>query len=125
MPDLDIDFSDDGRDKVIQYVKQKYGENCVAQIITFGSMLARGVVRDVGRVLDMPLPQVDRIANMIPRELGITIDQAMSSVKEFKDLYKNDAEVTRLIDLAKKLEGLTRHTGGHAAGTVIAAGDIT
>src|SRR5204863_3120258 len=90
-----------------------------------GSMLARGVVRDVGRVLDMPLPQVDRIANMIPRELGITIDQAMSSVKEFKDLYKNDAEVKRLIDLARRLEGLKRHTGVHAAGTVIAAGDIT
>lgn len=125
MPDLDIDFSDDGRDRVIQYVRQKYGENCVAQIITFGSMLARGVVRDVGRVLDMPLPQVDKIANLIPKELGITIDQAMSSVKELKDLYKSDAEVTRLIDLAKRLEGLKRHTGVHAAGTVIAAGDIT
>lgn len=125
MPDLDIDFSDDGRDRVIQYVKQKYGENCVAQIITFGSMLARGVVRDVGRVLDMPLPQVDKIANLIPKELGITIDAAMSGVKELKDLYKSDQEVARLIDLAKKLEGLKRHTGVHAAGTVIAAGDIT
>ncbi len=125
MPDLDIDFSDDGRDQVIQYVKQKYGENCVAQIITFGSMLARGVMRDVGRVLDMPLPQVNKITDLIPRELGITIDQAMSSVKELKDLYKADPEVKRLIDLAKKLEGLKRHTGVHAAGTVIAAGDIT
>lgn len=125
MPDLDIDFSDDGRDRVIEYVRQKYGENCVAQIITFGSMLARGVVRDVGRVLDMPLPQVDKIANLIPKELGITIDQAMASVKEFKDMYKSDPEVTKLIDLAKRLEGLKRHTGVHAAGTVIAAGNIT
>lgn len=125
MPDLDIDFSDDGRDRVIQYVKQKYGENCVAQIITFGSMLARGVVRDVGRVLDMPLPEVDKIANLIPRELGITIDGAMASVPEFKKMCQTNPDVKRLIELAKRLEGLKRHTGVHAAGTVIAAGDIT
>ncbi|MCB4757351.1 MAG: DNA polymerase III subunit alpha [Elusimicrobia bacterium] len=125
MPDLDIDFSDDGRDKVIQYVRQKYGENCVAQIITFGSMLARGVVRDVGRVLDMPLPEVDKIAGFIPRELGITIDAAMGGVPEFKQLYQSNPEVTKLVDLARRLEGLKRHTGVHAAGTVIAAGDIT
>ncbi len=125
MPDLDIDFSDDGRDQVIQYVRKKYGENCVAQIITFGSMLARGVVRDVGRVLEMPLPEVDKIAGLIPRELGITIDAAMQSVPELKQLYKTNAEVTRLIDLAKKLEGLKRHTGVHAAGTVISPTDIT
>jgi DNA polymerase-3 subunit alpha len=125
MPDLDIDFSDDGRDQVIQYVRQKYGENCVAQIITFGSMLARGVVRDVGRALDMPLPEVDRIANLIPKELGITIDAAMGSVPELKALYKSDKAVTQLIDLAKRIEGLKRHTGVHAAGTVISPTDIT
>lgn len=125
MPDLDIDFSDEGRDRVIEYVKQKYGASCVAQIITFGSMLARGVVRDVGRVLEMPLPEVDRIANLIPRELGITIDAAMSSVPELKQLYTSNPDVKKLIDLAKRLEGLKRHTGVHAAGTVIAAGDIT
>ncbi len=125
MPDLDIDFSDTGRDKVIQYVRQKYGESCVAQIITFGSMLARGVIRDVGRVLDMPLPEVDKIANLVPRELGITIKDAMDNVPEFKQLYKSDPKVKELIDLAQRLEGLKRHTGVHAAGTVIAAGDIT
>ncbi len=125
MPDLDIDFSDEGRDEVIQYVRRKYGENCVAQIITFGSMLARGVVRDVGRALDMPLPDVDRIANLIPKELGITIDSAMASVPELKQLYKNDKAVTQLIDLAKRIEGLKRHTGVHAAGTVISPTDIT
>ncbi len=125
MPDLDIDFSDDGREEVIQYVRRKYGENCVAQIITFGSMLARGVVRDVGRVLEMPLPEVDRIANLIPRELGITIDAAMQSVPELKQLYSSNEEVKRLIDLAKRIEGLKRHTGVHAAGTVISPGDIT
>lgn len=125
MPDLDIDFSDEGRDRVIQYVRQKYGESCVAQIITFGSMLARAVIRDVGRVLDIPLPEVDKIASLIPKELGITIDGAMDSVPELKTLYKTDSRVKELIDLAKKLEGLKRHTGVHAAGTVIAAGDIT
>jgi len=125
MPDLDIDFSDEGRDQVIQYVRQKYGESCVAQIITFGSMLARGVLRDVGRVLEMPLQEVDKIANLIPRELGITLDAAMQSVPELKQLYKTNLEVKRLIDLAKRLEGLKRHTGVHAAGTVISPSDIT
>jgi len=125
MPDLDIDFSDEGRDQVIQYVRQKYGESCVAQIITFGSMMARGVVRDVGRVLDMPLAEVDKISGLIPKELGITIDAAMSSVTELKQLYQTNPEVKRLLDLARRLEGLKRHTGVHAAGTVIAAGDIT
>ncbi|MFN0117157.1 MAG: DNA polymerase III subunit alpha [Elusimicrobiota bacterium] len=125
MPDLDIDFSDEGREQVIQYVKNKYGENCVAQIVTFGSMLARGVIRDVGRVLEMPLPEVDKIAGMIPKELGITIDGAMTQVSELRDLYKKNPEVKRLIDLAKKIEGLKRHTGVHAAGTVISPGDIT
>jgi DNA polymerase III subunit alpha len=125
MPDLDIDFSDDGRDRVIQYVRQKYGETCVAQIITYGSMLARGVVRDVGRVLDMPLPEVDKISGLIPKQLGITINDAMESVPELKALYKTDPNVKKLIDLSRQLEGLKRHTGVHAAGTVIAPSDIT
>jgi len=125
MPDLDIDFADDGREKVIEYVRGKYGEACVAQIITFGAMLARLVVRDVGRVLDMPLPEVDKVARLIPRELGTTIHSAMQNVPELQDLYKKDAQVKQLMDLAKKLEGIKRHTGVHAAGTIIAAGDIT
>ncbi len=125
MPDLDIDFSDDGREQVIEYVKKKYGENCVAQIVTFGSMLARGVVRDVGRVLEMPLQEVDKISGLIPKELGITIEAAMQSVPELKQLYKTNPEVTRLIDLSLRLEGLKRHTGVHAAGTVISPTDIT
>jgi DNA polymerase III subunit alpha len=125
MPDLDIDFSDDGREKVIDYVRHKYGSACVAQIITFGSMLARLVVRDVGRVLNMPLVDVDKVARLIPRELGTTIHSALQNVPELQDLHKRDPQVRQLLDLAKKLEGLKRHTGVHAAGTVIAAGDIT
>lgn len=125
MPDLDIDFSDDGRDQVIQYVRRKYGENSVAQIITFGSMLARGVVRDVGRVIDMPLSEVDKIAGLIPKELGMTIDTAMQTVRELKELYNSNPDVKRLIDLARRIEGLKRHAGVHAAGTVICPGDIT
>lgn len=125
MPDLDIDFSDDGREKVIDYVRHKYGESCVAQIITFGSMLARLVVRDVGRVLNMPLADVDKVARLIPRELGTTIHSALQTVPDLQDLYKRDPQVQKLLDLAKKLEGLKRHTGVHAAGTVISAGDIT
>jgi DNA polymerase-3 subunit alpha len=125
MPDLDIDFSDDGREKVIEYVRHKYGEACVAQIITFGSMLARLVVRDVGRVLDIPLPEVDRVTRLIPRELGVTIHAALQAVPELQTLYKTDPKVKRLLDLAQKLEGLKRHTGVHAAGTIIAAGELT
>jgi DNA polymerase-3 subunit alpha len=125
MPDLDIDFSDDGREKIIDYVRHKYGETCVAQIITFGSMLARLVVRDVGRVLGIPLVDVDKVARLIPRELGTTIHSAIEAVPELADLYKKDPQTKKLIDLAKKLEGLKRHTGVHAAGTVIAPADMT
>ncbi|HMU95472.1 MAG TPA: DNA polymerase III subunit alpha [Elusimicrobiota bacterium] len=125
MPDLDIDFSDDGREQVIEYVRQKYGEACVAQIITFGSMLARLVVRDVGRVLDMPLPEVDKVTRLIPRELGITIHSALQQVPDLQNLYKTDPNVKKLLDLAQRLEGLKRHTGVHAAGTIIAAGALT
>ena len=125
MPDLDIDFSDEGREHVIEYVRHKYGENCVCQIITFGSMLARLVVRDVGRVLDMPLVEVDRIARMIPHELGITIHGAIQAVPELKEAYRTDPQIKKLLELAQRLEGLKRHTGVHAAGTVISPGDIT
>lgn len=125
MPDLDIDFSDDGREKVIDYVRHKYGETCVAQIITFGSMLARLVVRDVGRVLDLPLPEVDKVCRLIPRELGTTIHTALQAVPELQQIYKTDPQIKKLLDLAQKLEGLKRHTGVHAAGTIIAAGELT
>ncbi|MBI4218402.1 MAG: DNA polymerase III subunit alpha [Elusimicrobia bacterium] len=123
MPDLDIDFSDDGREKVIRYVREKYGKESVAQIITFGSMMARLVVRDVGRVLQMPLTECDRIAKMIPRELGMTISAALKQVPELKSLYQNSPDVKKLMDVSQKLEGLKRHTGVHAAGIVIVPTD--
>jgi DNA polymerase-3 subunit alpha len=117
MPDLDIDFADTGRDKIIQYVRQKYGEECVAQIITFGSLGAKLVVRDVGRVLEMPLPQVDEIAKKIPTGPNVHLHEAMQG-PELQELAK-DPQVKRLLDLSLKLEGLKRHTGVHAAGTLI------
>ncbi|MDE2491882.1 MAG: DNA polymerase III subunit alpha [Elusimicrobia bacterium] len=117
MPDLDIDFADTGRDKIISYVRRKYGEDCVAQIITFGSLGAKLVVRDVGRVLDMPLPQVDEIAKKIPTGPNVRLHEAMQS-PELAELAK-DPQVKRLLELSLKLEGLKRHTGVHAAGTLI------
>ena len=117
MPDLDIDFADTGRDRVIQYVREKYGKECVAQIITFGSLGAKLVIRDVGRVLDMPLPQVDEIAKKIPVGPNVHLHEAMQS-PELQELAK-DPQVKRLLDLSLKLEGLKRHTGVHAAGTLI------
>ncbi len=125
MPDLDIDFSDEGRDRVIQYVRNKYGEKSVAQIITFGSMLARLVVRDVGRVMGFPLAEVDRIAKLIPRELGTTIEMARQNVPELQAECTRNPEVEKLLKTAQRLEGLKRHTGVHAAGIVIAKGDLT
>ncbi len=117
MPDLDIDFADTGRDKVIEYVRQKYGEDCVAQIITFGSLGAKLVVRDVGRVLDVPLARVDEIAKKIPTGPNVNLNDAMQT-PELLELAK-DEQVKRLLDLSLKLEGLKRHTGVHAAGTLI------
>jgi DNA polymerase-3 subunit alpha len=125
MPDLDIDFSDEGRERVIQYVRNKYGEKSVAQIITFGSMLARLVVRDVGRVMGFPLSEVDRIAKLIPRELGTTIEMARQNVPELQRECKQNPDVEKLLQVAQRLEGLKRHTGVHAAGIVIGKGDLT
>lgn len=123
MPDLDIDFSDEGREKIINYVKNKYGEKNVAQIITFGSMQARLVVRDVGRVLNLPLAQVDRIAKQIP--FGESIYSALKKVEGLEQQVKENKEVARLIEISRKLEGLKRHTGVHAAGIVISKDDMT
>ncbi len=125
MPDLDIDFSDGGRDRVIEYVRNKYGGKSVAQIITFGSMLARLVVRDVGRVMGFPLAEVDRIAKLIPKELGTTIEMARKNVPELQKECQQNPEVEKLMQTAQRLEGLKRHTGVHAAGIVIAKGDLT
>jgi DNA polymerase-3 subunit alpha len=120
MPDFDVDFCMDGRDRVIEYVAEKYGRKRVSQIITYGTMAAKAVVRDVGRVLGFGYGQVDRIAKLIPFELDITLDSAIEKEPELKKLYKQDEDVRNLIDLAKSLEGLTRNAGKHAGGVVIA-----
>ena len=119
MPDIDVDFCYERRQEVIDYVIEKYGKDCVTQIITFGTLAARGVIRDVGRVMDLPYAYVDGIAKMIPNELNITIDRALELNPEFKKLYREDEQVHTLIDMCKRLEGLPRHTSMHAAGVVI------
>ena len=119
MPDIDIDFCYERRQEVIDYVIKKYGEDRVAQIITFGTMSARAVIRDVGRAINMPYAEVDKVAKMIPTELGITIDRALEINSELKALYENDEEVHYLIDMSRRLEGLPRHSSTHAAGVVI------
>ena len=119
MPDIDLDFTDRRRDEVIEYVAQKYGRNRVAQIITFGTMAARAVVRDVGRALNYPYSYCDKIAKMIP--FGLILDQTLAQVKEFRQLYLEDQKAQKLIDYAKKLEGCARHASTHACGVVISA----
>ncbi|HHX73332.1 MAG TPA: DNA polymerase III subunit alpha [Firmicutes bacterium] len=119
MPDIDIDFCYERREEVIQYVTEKYGADCVAQIITFGTMGARAVVRDVGRVLHMPYAEVDKIAKLIPAELNITIKEALEKAPDLKELYDKDQKIRQLIDLSMTLEGLPRHASTHAAGIVI------
>lgn len=119
MPDIDVDFCFERRQEVIDYVGRKYGADKVVQIVTFGTMAARGVIRDVGRVMDMPYAFVDSIAKMIPNELNITIDKALDMNPEFKGLYSSDDRVHHLIDMCKRLEGLPRNTSMHAAGVVI------
>ena len=125
MPDFDVDFCMDGRDRVIDYVAEKYGRERVSQIITYGTMAAKAVVRDVGRVLGMTYGYVDRIAKLVPFELGITLDEALTKEPELKKLYDTEEEVKNLIDLARSLEGLTRNAGMHAGGVVIAPSVLT
>ena len=119
MPDIDVDFCFERRQEVIDYVVRKYGKERVVQIVTFGTMAARGVIRDVGRVLDLPYAQVDSVAKMVPSELNITIDLALKKNPEFKKIYDEDPVIHELIDMSKRLEGLPRHTSTHAAGVVI------
>ena len=119
MPDIDVDFCYERRQEVIDYVVRKYGKDRVVQIVTFGTMAARGVIRDVGRVMDLPYAFVDTIAKMIPTELNITIDKAMQMNSELRKTYETDEQVKYLIDMSKRLEGLPRHSSMHAAGVVI------
>jgi DNA polymerase-3 subunit alpha len=125
MPDFDVDFCMEGRDRVIEYVADKYGRDRVSQIITYGTMAAKAVVRDVGRVLGLSYGYVDRIAKLIPFELGITLEDALAKEPELKRLYHAEEEVRNLIDLARSLEGLTRNAGTHAGGVVIAPSKLT
>ena len=119
MPDIDVDFCFERRQEVIDYVVRKYGKDRVAQIVTFGTLAARGVLRDVGRVMDMPYAFVDSIAKMVPQELNITLDRALKTNPEFKTLYDTNEQVRELVDMSMRLEGLPRHTSMHAAGVVI------
>ena len=119
MPDIDIDFDDRRRDRVIEYVQQKYGRERVAQIITFGTMAARAAIRDVGRVLDMPLAEVDRLAKLVPPTVGITLEQALRN-RELREVYDNEEWARQVIDNARRLEGICRNASTHAAGVVIA-----
>jgi DNA polymerase-3 subunit alpha len=125
MPDFDIDFCMDGRDRVIDYVAQTYGREKVSQIITYGSMAAKAVVRDVGRVLDHPYGFVDRIAKLVPFEIGMTLTKALEEAEDLKALYDENEEVKGLIDLALTLEGLSRNVGKHAGGVLISPSDLT
>ena len=125
MPDFDVDFCMEGRDRVIDYVARRYGRDAVSQIITYGSMAAKAVVRDVGRVLGHPYGFVDRIAKMIPFELGMTLDKALEESEDLKQAYQDEEEVQLLIDMAKSLEGLSRNAGKHAGGVVIAPTVLT
>ena len=124
MPDIDIDFCVERRQEVIDYVTEKYGEDRVVQIVTFGTMAARMVIRDVGRVLDMPYAYVDSVAKAVPMELGITISKALKMNPELKQMYDSDEGVKKLIDMSLRLEGLPRHTSIHAAGVVISPREV-
>lgn len=124
MPDIDIDFCFERRQEVIDYVVRKYGKDRVVQIVTFGTMAAKAVIRDVGRALDMPYAYVDNIAKMIPKELGITINKALKGNREFHDLYESDEQAKYLIDMSLRLEGLPRHASMHAAGVVISKEEV-
>lgn len=119
MPDIDVDFCYERRQEVIDYVIEKYGADHVSQIITFGTMAARAVIRDVARVMNIPYSVADRIAKMIPIEIGITINKALESNPELTSIYNSDEQVKKLIDMSIKLEGLPRHASTHAAGILI------
>ncbi len=119
MPDFDVDFSDERRDEIIDYVVDKYGEDHVAQIVTFGTMAARGAIRDVGRALAIPYNKVDQVAKLVPMSLGMTLDLAMKQSKDLRDRYEEDDQVRELLDMARKVEGMPRHASTHAAGVVI------
>jgi len=119
MPDIDVDFCYERRQEVIDYVVRKYGKDRVAQIVTFGTLQAKGVLRDVGRAMDLSYAKCDAIAKMVPNELGMTINKALEMNKEFREAYETDSEVRKLVDMSKKLEGLPRHSSIHAAGVVI------
>ncbi|MFH0839481.1 MAG: DNA polymerase III subunit alpha [Candidatus Omnitrophota bacterium] len=125
LPDIDIDFCYEQRNEVIKYVVEKYSKDNVAQIITFGTMMAKGVIRDVGRVMGLAYSEVDKIAKMVPNDLNITLTQALKSSPELNSLYKTDPRVTQLIDISLALEGLTRHASTHAAGVVICEKPLT
>jgi DNA polymerase-3 subunit alpha len=125
MPDIDIDFCFERRNEVIEYVSKKYGQDHVAQIVTFGTMAARGAIRDVGRVQRVPLAEVDRIAKLVPFGPEMNLDKALASVKELSSLYERDERVKNLLETAKKLEGLSRHASVHAAGVVISENPLT
>jgi DNA polymerase-3 subunit alpha len=124
-PDIDIDFCQDRREEVIAYVRAKYGADSVAQIATFGTMAAKAAIKDVGRVLNVPLERVNRLTAMVPRQLNITLDDSLKQSADLRREYEADADVKKLIDVARKLEGTNRNVGTHAAGVVIANGDIT
>src|SRR5262249_10343447 len=123
-PDIDIDFCQERRDEVIAYVKGKYGEESVAQIGTFGTLAARAAIKDVGRVLDIPLERVNQLSNMVPKTLGITLDEALRQSPDLRREYESDAQVRELIDIARKVEGTNRSASTHAAGIVIANGPL-
>ncbi|MDP2424030.1 MAG: DNA polymerase III subunit alpha, partial [Bacteroidales bacterium] len=125
LPDIDVDFDDEGREKVLRYVVEKYGENRVAQIVTFGTMAARSAIRDVARVLKVPLPEADRLAKLVPEKAGTTLKQAFKSVPELQEIAKGDNQMLRkTLEYAQILEGLNRHTGKHACGVIIGPDDL-
>ena len=125
MPDFDVDFCMEGRDRVIEYVAERYGRDRVSQIITYGTMAAKAVIRDVGRVLGHPYGFVDRIAKQVPFEVGMTLDKALNDDEELARMYQEDEEVTAIVDLARALEGLARNAGKHAGGVVISPSELT
>ena len=125
MPDIDVDFCYIRREEVIEYVKRRYGDDHVAQIVTFGTMAARGALRDVGRALNIPYGDVDKVAKLVPQEIGITLEAALKNIADFRRLYEESPVVRRLVDTARRLEGLPRHSSTHAAGVVIAKEPLT